>query len=461
MRSPLALVIVAAFIASTGSLRGQSLLNKVEQQLPGPAGAAADSAPVPGSGYLGAVLDDDDQMNRGVRVKEVRPGAPADLGGLKGGDLITAIDAKAITRMDDLDVILNKALPGQRLRLLVDRAGKQQSLNVLLGTRSTTTAPPLEPAPGAAPPAPTPGASPPLATTTDPLLIPPSTATSPAPTAPSATTPAPGAPPLVAPETTPAPSFETPAPIRSRPTGPPASSTEPAPTDNRFAQPETSDPLPAPATGGSGASLGISVLPLTDEARATYGLTVRRGAFIAGLRPGSPAERAGLPVGGVIVALNGRRVDSADDLVSFIATAQPGQEVELAYYEGSRLTRKTVRLAPASQTAPSTATPSVVAPASPAPAPRTGPLGLGGIGGLGNSDRPLLNRVERMVDGLTVPRAPSTVYNPADMAALQTHLAELTQQLRAVEERLNALEGKGTPTSSSPISPFAPPRTGP
>ena len=122
---------------------------------------------------------------------------------------------------------------------------------------------------------------------------------------------------------------------RSRPT-------EPAPG--------TAAPGPAQATGG-GPSLGITVDELTDEARASYGLTVRRGASITHVRAGTPADRAGLPVGGVVVTLDGRRIDSANDLVAAISAAQPGQEIELGYYEGNRFGRKSIKLAPSTAAA--------------------------------------------------------------------------------------------------------------
>lgn len=92
--------------------------------------------------------------------------------------------------------------------------------------------------------------------------------------------------------------------------------------------------------------LGVTVLPVTDEARLRYRLTVRRGAVIDSLQPGSPADRYGLPIGGVIVAFDGRRIDSPDDLIESVANSRFGQAVELTYYDRDRLYRKTVRLAP-------------------------------------------------------------------------------------------------------------------
>jgi hypothetical protein len=417
---------IALLIATATHCPAQTLLKNLEDQLQGaPGGAVAAPAAQP---YLGFVPDEEATTTRGVPVKEVKPGGPSDQGGLKAGDVIIGVEAKAVLRLTDLDAVLDKVTPGQKLRMMVDRGGKQQTLNITVGTK----APPASeqnPGEAAPPPAATP-AAPGAAPATElaaPSLLPPSN-TSPAPATPSfAPAPAPAAATPPAAEA-PAPA---PAPIRSRPAdaGQPPAETPPAGASEL--------PAPAPA-GGGGASLGITVVPLTDEARAAYGLTVRRGALITGVRPGSPADRAGLPMGGVVVAVDGRRVDSADDLVGAIRAARAGQEVELTYYEGDRLSRKMVRLAPAGGGVP----------------PREGPLGSGF--GAPGGDRNFLNQVEKIVDGLAPPRGPSTVYNPRDLAALQARVTELTEQLKAMEARLRALEGKTSGTGAAASAPSGP-----
>jgi hypothetical protein len=135
-----------------------------------------------------------------------------------------------------------------------------------------------------------------------------------------------------------------------------------------------------------------------------------------------------LPIGAVIVTADGRRIDSADELVAFVRAARPGQEVELGYDQGGRMQRKLVRLGP---------TAAGVVPGTP-----TGPGGLGlGLGAGG--DRPLLNRLERTFDNLAGGRGPSTIYDPYEMAQLKTRVEQLTEQVKGLEERLKALEGRG------------------
>src|SRR5262249_48657463 len=136
------------------------------------------------------------------------------------------------------------------------------------------------------------------------------------------------------------PSLPTPSTIRSRPLDQASPPPEPAPAEPSVASPRLSPSTSSPSSpvigGTGGASLGIMVDEMNDEARTAYGLTVRRGALITSVKPDSPADRAGLPVGGLVVAFDGRRIDSPDDLVGAIRSARPGQEVELGYYQGDK-----------------------------------------------------------------------------------------------------------------------------
>jgi hypothetical protein len=123
-------------------------------------------------------------------------------------------------------------------------------------------------------------------------------------------------------------------------------------------------PAPEPPLPAHRAMLGIRVADVNSSAVREYGLVVQQGALITALLRGSPAERAGLPLGGVIVALDGQRIDAPEDMLRVVRAAKPGQEVEVKYYEGARLFRKTIALVPYLGTPSETPTP------PPAPAPR-------------------------------------------------------------------------------------------
>jgi S1-C subfamily serine protease len=71
----------------------------------------------------------------GQPVSGVQSGKPADLGGVKDGDIITAINGKAIDEEHPLDATLAQFSPGDTVSLDVLRDGAHITLQVTLGTR--------------------------------------------------------------------------------------------------------------------------------------------------------------------------------------------------------------------------------------------------------------------------------------------------------------------------------------
>ena len=97
----------------------------------------------------------DDQ--KGALVGEVVTGSPADKAGLQGsdkpfdsngqqvmigGDIVTAVDGKAITSMQDLSAAIKAQKPGDKVELTVLRNGKEIAVAVTLGERTGTQAAP-------------------------------------------------------------------------------------------------------------------------------------------------------------------------------------------------------------------------------------------------------------------------------------------------------------------------------
>jgi serine protease Do len=75
------------------------------------------------------------------------------------------------------------------------------------------------------------------------------------------------------------------------------------------------------------ARLGVAVQELTPDLAAYFG--ARDGVLVASVTMGSPASRAGLRAGDVIISVNGRGVGSRDDLVREIGAVTGGGEVTL------------------------------------------------------------------------------------------------------------------------------------
>jgi len=76
--------------------------------------------------------------------------------------------------------------------------------------------------------------------------------------------------------------------------------------------------------------LGISMRDLTPERARALGLTANQGAVIADVQPDSPAARAGLRVGDVVTAVNGRPVYTASGLRARLGVLPVGETVELS-----------------------------------------------------------------------------------------------------------------------------------
>ncbi|MBI4196176.1 MAG: DegQ family serine endoprotease [Betaproteobacteria bacterium] len=80
--------------------------------------------------------------------------------------------------------------------------------------------------------------------------------------------------------------------------------------------------------------LGIEMVDLTPEIAKKLGVATLEGVAVAGVQPGSPAEKAGLRERDVIVAMNGRPVRTAAELRARLGLTPVGEEVELRVNRG-------------------------------------------------------------------------------------------------------------------------------
>ena len=77
-------------------------------------------------------------------------------------------------------------------------------------------------------------------------------------------------------------------------------------------------------SGNGGGYLGVDITTLTPALRQQYGFTPTSGAVILSVVSGSPADKAGLVQGDVIVNIGGTAINSADDLQKVIQSSQAG-----------------------------------------------------------------------------------------------------------------------------------------
>ncbi|SDT87939.1 Do family serine endopeptidase AlgW [Geopseudomonas guangdongensis] len=80
--------------------------------------------------------------------------------------------------------------------------------------------------------------------------------------------------------------------------------------------------------------LGIEVQPLTAELAESFGLAGRSGIIVAGIYRASPALRAGLQPGDVILALDGEPVSDGRQAMNQVARKRPGQGVRIDVVRG-------------------------------------------------------------------------------------------------------------------------------
>ena len=82
--------------------------------------------------------------------------------------------------------------------------------------------------------------------------------------------------------------------------------------------------------------LGVTVQSITSDLASSLGLVDVRGALVSSVQPGSPAERAGVRRGDVIVGFNGTPVTDSNSLRNQVASTQPGTEVTLTISRDNR-----------------------------------------------------------------------------------------------------------------------------
>jgi serine protease Do len=85
--------------------------------------------------------------------------------------------------------------------------------------------------------------------------------------------------------------------------------------------------------------IGVSVLPLTDQLSKFF--KVEGGVLVSEVRDGSPAQKAGITAGDVIVEANGKSLKDTDDLISAINAKQDGEITLTVIRNGKRQTIKT------------------------------------------------------------------------------------------------------------------------
>jgi predicted metalloprotease with PDZ domain len=199
---------------------------------------------------------------------------------------------------------------------------------------------------------------------------------------------------------------------------------------------ETVGPPESRVVPASRPVLGVRVLPVGEELQQRFGIERNDGAVIIGIAPGTPAERYRLPIGAVIVDINGQEITGPEDLEEIIASSQAGDELEIVYYIGQERYRTKVLLAPAGGEAPLEILRRETEGEDGLGLDLEGRLGRGG-------QRPLLGRLGRALDDIVVEPplgADGELPGISEMELLREEVELLRREVDLLRRRVDELE---------------------
>jgi serine protease Do len=223
---------------------------------------------------------------RGVAVEKVMDNSPAQAGGLQNGDVIVRFNGEEVTSTRKLTRLISEVSPDHQAKVTVFRGGNERDVTVTLAKR-------------------------------------------------------------------PAPKFEngnfewsTPMPMGEMPKMPSMPNLSQLPK-----MPETPGIQIAPDGDGNvflwrgqgGRQIGVSLSPLTKQLGDFFGVADGNGLLISNVRENSPAAKAGLKAGDVIVEVEGKSVKGDFDVVRTLNEKKEG-DVELTIVRDR--SRQTVRVTP-------------------------------------------------------------------------------------------------------------------
>ncbi len=119
--------------------------------------------------------------------------------------------------------------------------------------------------------------------------------------------------------------------------------------------------------------LGVAIQEMSPELARSLNLDRVRGALVSEVVSGSPAERAGLRAGDVVLSVEGRGIESYNQLTRAIALFAPGSALKLGYLRDGKEGQLTVTVGERDESGRIAAK---VPPGTPGAGP-AGPLGLG------------------------------------------------------------------------------------
>ncbi|MDQ5847710.1 MAG: DegQ family serine endoprotease [Pseudomonadota bacterium] len=78
--------------------------------------------------------------------------------------------------------------------------------------------------------------------------------------------------------------------------------------------------------------IGIGIQPLTKELAQSFKMDATSGAVVVAVEPGAPAEKAGVQIGDVVLAWNGKKIDDPNELPRLVAAIKPGADATMTVW---------------------------------------------------------------------------------------------------------------------------------
>jgi serine protease Do len=90
--------------------------------------------------------------------------------------------------------------------------------------------------------------------------------------------------------------------------------------------------------------LGVQIQDVNDAMGSALGLGQRRGVLVSDVFKGQPADKAGIRRGDVVLSIDGKPVETSNDLKNTVAVIEPGRKVPVVVFRGGKELSVTVVL---------------------------------------------------------------------------------------------------------------------
>ncbi len=90
--------------------------------------------------------------------------------------------------------------------------------------------------------------------------------------------------------------------------------------------------------------LGVTIQGVTPELAKSFGLKENKGALVAQVNPGSPADKAGIEQGDIILEFDGKNISEANDLPRIVASTPVGKSIVLKLSREGKVLDRSIKV---------------------------------------------------------------------------------------------------------------------